>query len=63
MKQVNKKINLKKVVNMNNYKLIQGDCIEEMQKLIDKGVKVDMVLTDPPYGTTACKWEDVGMFK
>lgn len=31
--------------------LIKGDCIEEMQKLIDRGVKVDMVLTDPPYKT------------
>lgn len=30
-------------------KLIHGDCIDEMQKLIDDGVKVDMVLTDPPY--------------
>lgn len=48
---------------MNNYKLIQGDCIEEMQKLIEKGVKVDMVLTDPPYGTTACKWDSVIPFE
>ena len=29
--------------------LIHGDCLEEMQKLIDDGVKVDMILTDPPY--------------
>ena len=40
-------------------KLIQGDCLEVMQNLIDDGVKVDMVLTDPPYGTTACKWDSV----
>ena len=39
--------------------LIQGDCLEEMPKLADDGVKVDMVLTDPPYGTTACKWDSV----
>ena len=38
-------------------KLIQGDCLIEMQKLIDKGVKVDLVLTDPPYGITGCKWD------
>ena len=37
--------------------LIQGDCIEEMQKLICADVKVDMILTDIPYGTTACKWD------
>jgi len=40
-------------------KLYNGDCLEIMQKLIDDGVKVDMILTDPPYGTTACKWDSV----
>jgi len=29
--------------------IISGDCIEEMQKLIDQGVQVDAVVTDPPY--------------
>ena len=29
--------------------IINGDCIEEMQKLIDQGVQVDSVVTDPPY--------------
>jgi len=29
--------------------LLNGDCIEEMQKLIDDGVQVDSVVTDPPY--------------
>ena len=41
------------------FKLINGDCLEVMQSLIDDGVKVDMVLTDPPYGTTKCKWDGV----
>ena len=40
-------------------KLIHGDCIEEMQKLADIDIKVDMVLTDPPYGTTKCKWDAI----
>ena len=43
-------------------RLINGDCIEEMQKLIDEGVKVDLVLTDPPYGITACKWDNIISF-
>lgn len=30
-----------------------------MQKLIDEDIKVDMILTDPPYGTTQCKWDSV----
>jgi len=37
--------------------LIHGECLEEMDKLPDGCV--DMVLTDPPYGTTACKWDAV----
>jgi DNA modification methylase len=37
--------------------LIQGDCLIEMQN-IPSG-SVDLILTDPPYGTTACKWDSV----
>ncbi len=37
--------------------LIQGECLEVMDKLIKKDIKVDAVITDPPYGTTACKWD------
>ena len=48
---------------MSKCQLIQGDCLEEMDKLIDDGVKVDLVLTDPPYGTTACKWDNVIPFE
>jgi len=40
-------------------RLIHGDCLEEMDKLIAEGVKVDAIITDPPYGTTACKWDSV----
>ena len=42
-----------------DYKLYKGDCLEVMDKLIKEGVRVDMILTDPPYGTTACKWDSV----
>ena len=38
-------------------KLIQGDCLEEMKNIEDGSV--DMILTDPPYGTTACKWDSI----
>ena len=37
--------------------LMQGDCLERMKE-IPSGC-VDMVLTDPPYGTTACKWDSI----
>jgi len=37
--------------------LLHGDCIELMKTIPD--ASVDMCLTDPPYGTTACKWDSV----
>lgn len=37
--------------------LMQGDCLERMREIPDGSV--DMVLTDPPYGTTKCKWDTV----
>ena len=39
--------------------LYNGDCLEVMDKLIEKGIVVDAIITDPPYGTTACKWDTV----
>lgn len=41
--------------------LIHGDCLVEMKNIPDKSV--DMVLCDPPYGTTACKWDTVIPFE
>lgn len=35
--------------------LYKGDCLEVMKETPDNSV--DMVLADPPYGTTACKWD------
>jgi site-specific DNA-methyltransferase (adenine-specific) len=45
--------------NNEEYKLYNGDCLTVMDKLIEQGVKVDAVICDPPYGTTACKWDIV----
>jgi len=44
---------------MPKIELIQGDCLEIMDSLISEGIKVDAIITDPPYGTTACKWDSV----
>lgn len=41
--------------------LIHGDCVEIMPTL-EVG-SIDLVLTDPPYGTTACKWDSVIPFE
>jgi site-specific DNA-methyltransferase (adenine-specific) len=42
---------------MSDVELMQGDCLGRMKEIPDGSV--DMVLTDPPYGTTACKWDSV----
>ena len=41
--------------------LMLGDCLERMKEIADGSV--DMVLTDPPYGTTACKWDTIIPFE
>ena len=41
------------------YKLYKGDCLEVMDQLIEQGIEVDAVICDPPYRTTACKWDSV----
>lgn len=41
--------------------LYQGDCLEVMKHLPEGSV--DLVLTDPPYGTTKCKWDNVLPFE
>lgn len=41
--------------------LMHGDCLELMKTIDDKSV--DMILCDLPYGTTACKWDNVIPFE
>lgn len=41
--------------------LKQGDCLELMKDIPDKSI--DMILCDLPYGTTACKWDNVIPFE
>lgn len=44
---------------MMTIQLFNGDCLEVMDKLIADGIKVDAIITDPPYETTACKWDNI----
>ena len=37
--------------------LRKGDCLEIMKGIPDGSI--DAIITDPPYGTTACKWDSV----
>lgn len=42
--------------------LYNADALETLDVLIEQGVKVDAIITDPPYGTTACKWDVVILY-
>ena len=37
--------------------LHKGNCLELMNKIPDKSINA--IITDPPYGTTACKWDSI----
>lgn len=41
--------------------LVHGDCLDAMKDI--PSASIDMVLADPPYGTTACKWDSVIPFE
>jgi len=41
--------------------LLYGDCLEVMSKFPEK--IFDAIITDPPYGTTACKWDVIIPFE
>lgn len=42
---------------MSAYRIEQGDCLELMKSIPDGSV--DMILTDLPYGTTVCPWDEI----
>lgn len=50
-----------KTKSFKNGVMFNGDCLEVMKIIPDKSV--DMVLCDLPYGTTACKWDNVIPFE
>lgn len=38
-------------------KIWNGDCLELLKDIPDGSI--ELILTDPPYGTTACKWDSI----
>lgn len=45
------------------YELYNGDCLDIMDSLIKEGIRVDSVISDPPYGSTKCSWDVVIPFE
>ena len=57
-----------KIIESENYKdleelkeinIIKGDCLHVFNKLAELGIAADFILTDIPYGTTKCKWDQI----
>lgn len=48
-----------KMIELN--KIYNEDCLEGMKRIEDKSI--DMILCDLPYGTTACKWDNIIPFE
>jgi site-specific DNA-methyltransferase (adenine-specific) len=44
-------------------RLINGECLEEMDKLIQEGVVVDAIICDIPFATSPCKWDTLIPFE
>jgi len=42
---------------METLQVYHGDCLEVMKEIPDGSV--DMIMSDPPYGTTACAWDSI----
>lgn len=51
------------ILDNKNFELYNGNCFDVMDKLIADGVKVNSVICDIPYGTTACSWDKVLPFE
>ena len=45
------------IADVSGSALFQGDCLDIMPLIPDNSI--DCVITDPPYGTTQCKWDSV----
>lgn len=54
-----KKITCNPYYSTANGTLYKGDCLEVMDYLIEKGIKVDAIITDPPYAVTTYSWDQI----
>ena len=39
--------------------MYKGDCLDVMDYLIEQGIKVDAIITDPPYAVTGYSWDQI----
>lgn len=44
---------------MPRIQLYNGDCLEILPQLIEKGIKVEAIICDPPYQMTSNSWDEI----
>jgi site-specific DNA-methyltransferase (adenine-specific) len=54
-------VKVEPTIHTEKYDLYLGDCLEVMLTL--EAASIDAVITDLPYGTTACKWDEIIPFE
>ncbi len=59
MKEVKNLIKRQPFFSTENGQLYCGGCLEVMDYLIKEGIKVDAIITDPPYETTGHSWDKI----
>ena len=47
----------------NDILIINGECLEVMNLMIEANIICDTTITDIPYGTTSCKWDKIIPFE
>ena len=52
---------MEKDLKLDDCQLMFGDCLERMKEIPDESI--DMILCDPPFGTTDCKWDTIIPFE
>lgn len=51
--------NVENSISIGNGLAINADCLYVMDEMIRQWIKVDAVITDPPYWVTAAKWDSI----
>lgn len=49
------------MITLGNVTLYNCDCMEMLKEI--ESESIDSIITDPPYGTTACSWDSVIPFE
>ena len=48
---------------MAKFEILHGDCLDKMKELLERGIQIDSIVTDPPYeiGFMGKSWDSTGI--